>query len=159
MLQTTEMHEQTDQQTIDFYVQNYPEVEVVACDSCKQDMCLWYLDPKMAGRFSQMHHRGMQRVTLSGALLATRKRLDGHMGYQCICGNDSRLGSAEVGIVPVLKRDASGQVVNPDESLEVYPHHEAAVKLIMARDGDRTKIEDLKGGEQVIDGFIHRRLK
>jgi hypothetical protein len=101
----------------------------------------------------------MQRVTLSGALRATRKRLDGHMGYECSCGNDSRLGSAEQGIVPVLKYDANGQVMNPDTSLEVYPHHEAAVKLIMARDGDQTKIKDLKGGEQVIDGFIHRRLK
>ena len=31
-------------------------------------------------------------------LLAWRKRMDGHLGFQCDCGNDSRLSDAEKGV-------------------------------------------------------------
>lgn len=31
--------------------------------------------------------------------LSSRQRLDGHMGYLCRCGNDSRLSEAEQGVI------------------------------------------------------------
>ncbi len=159
MLQATHIEKETEDQAVKFYVDRYPEVQLVTCGKCKKDLCLWYLDPQMAPRFLANHHRGMQRVTLSGALRSTRKRLDGRMGYKCVCGNDSILAEVEEGIVPQLKINQLGQVMNPEQSLDVYPHHEAAVKLVMAKFGDKAKVKELKSGETVIDGFVHRRLK
>lgn len=159
MLYATEMLEQTNEQTIDFYVKNYPEVEVVSCDECKADLFLYFLDPQMASSFKQNHHRGMQRVVLSGKAHSSRKRLDAHMGYKCRCGNDSILAEVESGIVPQLKFDKAGQLMNPDQNMDIGPHHAAAVKLVMARDGDLAKTKKLPDSSQSVDGFTTRSLK
>lgn len=153
------MLEQTNEQTIDFYLDNYPEVELIVCEQCNAELFLYFLDPQMAPSFGQNHTRGMQRVVLSGKAHSSRKRLDGHMGYKCRCGNDSILAETEIGIVPQLKFDVSGQLLNPTQNLDIGPHHIAAVKLVMARDGDLAKTKDLPTGEQVVDGFITRKLK
>lgn len=153
------MLEQTNEQTIDFYVKNYPEVELIICDNCGEKLFLYFLDPQMAPAYGQNHHRGMQRVVLSGKAHSSRKRLDGHMGYKCRCGNDSILAAVEDGIVPQLKFDKKGKLLNPHENMDLGPHHAAAVKLVMARDGDLAKTKKLPSGEQVVDGFITRRIK
>lgn len=158
MLQATHIEKETEEQNVKFYTDNYPEVELVTCSKCKTKLCLWFLDPAMAQRFEQNHHRGMQRVVLSAKLRSTRKRLDGHMGYECRCGNNSILAKVEEGIVPQLHFDAAGRLLNPNQSLDIGPHHQAAVQLVMARDGDLAKIKELKH-EVVVDGFVHRRLK
>lgn len=157
MLHATHIETETNEQNIQYYLDNYPEVEIVSCAKCKKQLCLWYLDPTQVQAHFGSHHRGMQRVTLSGRLLSSRKRLDGHMGYECACGNDSRLAELEDGIVPVQKFNKDGKLLNPDVSLEVYPHHEAAVKLLMARDGDKASVRKYKS-KTTIDGFVHERL-
>lgn len=37
--------------------------------------------------------------TVKSGCLSSRQRLDGHMGYLCECGNDSRLSDAEKGVI------------------------------------------------------------
>jgi hypothetical protein len=156
MLHATHIAKETDEQNVKFYTDNFPKVQLVVCDKCKNELCLWYLDPQAPDTNS--HHDGMRRVTLSGWLMSSRKRFDGRMGYECYCDNNSILATVEEGIVPQLKGDQLG---SPEalQSLDVYPHHEAAVRLVMARDGDKAKVKKLKGGDYSVDGFTHRRLK
>ena len=146
------------EQVIQWYVDNYDQVEKVTCGKCKTPMCLWVLDPAKVGQMHQVHHQGHSRITLSGKLMATRKRLDGHMGYWCLCGNDSRLADVERGIIPQQDYDADGNLLNPEQDMDIHPHHEAAVRILLAQKGYDTKVTQ-SSGKITVDGFIHERLR
>lgn len=71
-------------------------------------------------------------------LLAVRHRLDGEIGFQCLCGNDSRLSSAEKGVGGI-----EDNMVTKDDLLEI-------AKRLSAK---RKKYRETKEGRE-IDGFL-----
>lgn len=145
------------QDTIDFYMKDpkWVEVHVVKCNMCNSDLCLEVLNPREAPSLKGQHHRGMRRIVLgtSGPLLSSRARLDGLMGYRCMCGNNTIIADIEKGVIPQVKAP-----VLHIPSIE--PHHESLVKLTMARNGHKPDIEVSDDGKTVRqETFTTVRLK
>lgn len=68
-------------------------------------------------------------------LRAHRHRLDGYVGFECWCGNDSRLAKQEVGHVGIsVSKEAMESVA---QAVDAEPSHYPIVN-----------------GEQIIDGFL-----
>lgn len=67
-----------------------------------------------------------------------RKRLDGGLGFQCWCGNDSRLATEEKGV-----RGIEQNAVTKDDLAQVWSNL-----------GGKLKEYAIKNGKQDIDGFI-----
>lgn len=147
----------TAQEVIDFYLNDpqYVEVHIVRCDACKSDLALEVLNPQETGRYFGQHHRGMRRVVLgtSGPLLSSRKRLDGLMGYKCMCGNNTIIADIEKGIVPQVKAPIL-------HIPTIEPHHEAMIKLQMSKNGHKPDLEVSDDGKFVRhESFTAERLK
>lgn len=73
--------------------------KVVKCMSkkCKgRTIALIYLDRQGGEHIAASGEVGNKKDPMR--LLAYRKRLDGKYGFQCSCGNDSRLCEAEMGV-------------------------------------------------------------
>lgn len=75
-------------------------------------------------------------------LRATRHRLDGHLGFQCWCGNDSRLSDAEKGV----------------EAIEHNAIDKAAIEQVYENLKTMKKEYPVEGKRQVIDGFAIEEL-
>jgi hypothetical protein len=147
----------TAKETLDFYLKDpqYTEVHIVRCNRCKSDLCLEVLNPNEAPRYLTSHTKGCRRIVLgtSGPLLSSRKRLDGLMGYRCICGNNTIIADIEKGVVPQVKAP-----ILHIPSIE--PHHEALVKLQMAKDHYKPDIDVSDDGKTIRqETFTTTRLK
>lgn len=131
----------------------YTEVHIVRCDQCKADLCLEVLDPKQVHMWKATHHQGRRRITLGDSMMSHRKRLDGVMGYKCICGNNTINSSVELGELPTVK-SPSGPAAIPI----IEPHHEAAVRNRMARENYKADTET-NGAFTRIESFTIERIK
>ncbi len=139
------------QETLDFYLNSsdYAEVYLVKCNGCGQDMCLEVLEPATQHQFAETHHEGRRRITLGfedapdGYLLSHRKRLDGAMGYECICGNTTIIAESEQGLA--RKHPSGGDYLPPLEPHQVAKFRANLAKAQIAPDieanGDVTRIE------------------
>ena len=131
-----------------FYKKNFKRVQTVRCNKCKQLLCLEILDPEKFTAMLPYHHEGLRRIELIGSpLLASRKRLDGVMGYQCSCGNDTTNSQIELGIVP----HANKQI----PTLE--PHHVAMVQQAIAQNKYVPDVEEM-GDKKRIETFTVERI-
>lgn len=89
-------------QRIDFYKNHYATVELVQCMECKSDLCLELTGLIGAGLGLSPNAMGVVVIPLNEKLLSTRIRLDETgtgepmRGYQCACGNDSRVSEQEI---------------------------------------------------------------
>lgn len=146
----------TAKEVLDHYLNDpqYIEVHIVRCNKCKSDLCLEVLNPKEAGHYLSQHHRGMRRIVLgtSGPLLSSRKRLDGLMGYRCLCGNNSIIADIEKGIIPQIKTP-----ILHIPSIE--PHHETLVRAQMAKGHVPDKEVSADGKKIRNETFTTERLK
>ena len=68
---------------VKYYQENFDFVQLVTCTTCGSDLCLWVLDREQVQPNLVNHHLGLRRIVIGNALLSTRKRLDGAMGYHC----------------------------------------------------------------------------
>lgn len=94
---------------------------------------------------AQIYSNGkIQPTIIDGVmwLFAYRHRLDGNLGFQCACGNDSRLCEAEKGV--------SGIENNNVQKEDIAQVHENLEK----KRGDYPVVE----GKQYIDNFIVEEL-
>lgn len=83
-------------EVIDFYKRKFQKANIVTCDECGTDLAIEVLIPeKYAQMLKHTHHEGLTIIPIGDSLLASRKRPDGYMGYECRCGNDSRVGPGE----------------------------------------------------------------
>ena len=147
-------HRAAAQEVIDYYMKNYPQVQIVRCDSCGSDLCLEVLIPSEVERNKQFHHDGFRRVVLEGSpLLSSRRRLDGVMGYECKCGNNTLNASVELGLIPHVK-NASGPEMIP----QIEPHHEAMVRIETAKQHYKPDVE-VTGDKTRIETFTVERIK
>ena len=75
------------------------------------------------------------------------------MGYRCICGNNTIIADIEKGVVPQVKAP-----ILHIPSIE--PHHEALVKLQMAKDHYKPDIDVSDDGKTIRqETFTTTRLK
>ena len=144
---------------LDFYLKNYEIVQVVRCDGCGSDLCIEVLDPdQYVMNLHHYHHEGLRMIELSGApLLSRRKRLDGDMGYECKCGNNTLNSEVELGLIPSIKVK-KGTTVMPGAIPTIQPHHEAAVRLEIAK---QHYVPDVKinGAFKTTETFTVERIK
>jgi hypothetical protein len=144
----------TARETLDFYIKNYPLVQIVRCDLCGADLCLEVLIPAEVQRNKLHHHDGLRRIVLDGGkLLSSRKRLDGAMGYECRCGNNTINASVEIGLLPTVS-NITGEAMIP----QIEPHHEAMVKLEIAKQHYTPDVET-NGNKTRIESFTVERLQ
>lgn len=147
----------TAQEVINFYLNDpqYSEVHIVRCDKCNADLCLEVLNPAEVGAHFAGHHRGMRRIVLGtdGPLLSSRKRLDGLMGYRCMCGNNTIIAEIEKGLIPQAKAPIA-------HIPTIEPHHEQLIKLQMAKNHHVPDIEKSLDGKKIRhETFSVERLK
>lgn len=104
----------------DFYKKQYPEVWFVRCLQCMRIMAV-----EVSTVGGNIPDRNRQIFGYQGLFMTTRNRLDtdgqgGYMvGYECACGNDTRLGKHEQGHVQThtIVKNKEGNVVSADEPI------------------------------------------
>lgn len=141
------------QAQIDFYKSHHDVVHLVYCE----DGCGELLAVELLGNLEGMQtdNRGMAVVPVSNKLLSHRVRLDetddGHqmVGYQCECGNDTRLGKIEQGHVPTGQ--TMGQV-----AWTPFQRHQA--KLAIQASGKKVKVK-VKNNKRHLESFSVERVK
>jgi hypothetical protein len=137
---------------VEFYKENYDFVQLVQCKKCGADLCLWVLDRNQVQANMVAHHMGLRRIVIGNNLLGSRKRLDGAMGYQCICENDSRLSPIERGIIEA--QPWTGGTVPA-----IDPHLEAKIKQKIVATNFKPELIDIEEGVTETEGFVHTTLK
>lgn len=137
---------------VKYYKDNFDFVQLVKCTACEADLCLWVLDKSQVQSNMTNHHLGLRRIVIGNNLLASRKRLDGAMGYQCICGAESRLSPIEKGILE--EQPWYGGTVPA-----IDPHVEAKIKQKIIATNFKPDVQDLGDDEMVIEGFHHKVLQ
>lgn len=143
------------QEVLDYYVENFSEVYVLICDSCKEKLAIEYLD---LSRPNPNHHQARNVVPISNKLGSFRQRLDGAMGYKCACGNNTILSTIESGIVPVATRKKDGTVIIPEGGMELQPHHYGLVQDKIRTQGYTPDIR-ITGKDVITETFRVRRIK
>lgn len=89
---------------IDFYRGQFDVVEVVSCSKCKEQLALQLQGGDPMGM--QMNELGKIMIPISEKLVSHRIRLDEApngepmIGYQCLCGNDTRISAIEEEYMP-----------------------------------------------------------
>ena len=143
----------TAKETIDYYTSNFPHVQIVRCDGCGKDLCLEVLDPQAFDKYVHSHHDGLRRIMLENSpLLSSRKRLDGVMGYECLCGNNTINSTVELGLLPTVN-NATGPSMIPD----IEPHHVAMVAIQIAKTHYKPDVK-VTGNKTRIETFTVERI-
>lgn len=110
------------EQMLAFYKMNFDVVEIVSCSECKSPLCFQLSAPKGEVPGISYAEDGKARITIGDKLLSWRLRLDEAstgepmIGYQCACGNDTRIAAIERGKVPVAKFQQS---LSPFEKFKI----------------------------------------
>jgi hypothetical protein len=133
--------EPTDHQAVlDYYTAHYQEVHILSCNKCKEDLGI-----EIRGEISgyKMNDNGFTILPFGANLLASRVRSDSSMGYQCMCGNDTR-GTA-------LEEEMSPQGT-------FLPHEVFAIHQKQAEIGWKPKVK-IKGNKEVHETFTRERVK
>jgi hypothetical protein len=137
-----------------YYLDNYNEVYSLICDKCKETLAIEYFDESNP---NSNHHQQRQVIAISEKMRSYRKRLDGAMGYQCSCGNDTKLAEIEAGIVPVAIRKKDGSLIIPEGGLELHPHHVGLVEKRIAEQNYYPKIRN-RLDDTITETFRVRKL-
>lgn len=93
------------QQMLEFYKQHFAVVELVSCSNCSAMLAFECQGGDTMGL--PVNELGKIIIPIGDALQSSRVRLDEAptgermMGYQCECGNDTRIADVERGEVPV----------------------------------------------------------
>lgn len=105
MILSSQTNESDVEQMLAFYKQQFAVVDLVSCSACKS-----FLAFECAGGESMgiaPNELGKFIIPIGDKLMSHRVRLDEAptgermVGYQCECGNDTRIASVERGLVPV----------------------------------------------------------
>jgi len=80
-------------------------------------------------------------------ILSVRRRLDGHLGFECVCGNDSRIAEVEKNIVNRVVMTSRGHKV------PVKPTDEEIAEIQRKVEATPTKIKSISKDIKEIDNF------
>lgn len=124
MILSSQTSESDVEQMLHFYKQHFAVVEVVSCSACKSFLAFECMGGESMGM--AQNELGKYIIPIGDKLLSHRVRLDEAptgermVGYQCECGNDTRIADVERGIVPV------GQM---QTALSPFEKHQIAEKI------------------------------
>lgn len=140
MLLRPQLEPTDDQAVLDYYLQHYNEVYILKCNKCKHDLGI-----EIKGEISgyKMNDYGYTVLPFGDRLLSSRVRSDGSMGYQCICGNDTRGTQIEEALSP------TGTFL---------PHEVFAIKQKQIEIGWKPKISR-RGNKEIHETFTRERIK
>ena len=128
---------------INFYKGNFRVVHAVTCSECKNTIAVELSDPLSNDLLGLAPNaKGIIVLPVDEKLMATRIRLDGMLGYQCLCGNDTRSCDIEEELSP---------------QGDFLPHHVEAIKERMAAVDWHAPIEH-KNGKEHRGSFVVERV-
>lgn len=128
---------------IRFYKKNFGSVHVVHCKHCKNTIAIELSQPlgnDTLGLTANAH--GIIILPVDERLLSSRVRTDGMLGYQCICGNDTRSFDIEE------KHSPLG---------DFLPHQVDAIQTEMSLTGWQAPVKH-KDGKEHRDSFTIERV-
>jgi len=102
-----------------YYKEHFDFVQLVQCEKCGSDLCLWVLDRDQVQANMVNHHLGLRRIVIGNSLLASRKRLDGAMGYQCGGATTNPAYEAHVNEVQAFN-DAQDKLASEEKDYEEH---------------------------------------
>ena len=112
------------EQMLQFYKQNFAVVELVSCSACKDFLAFECTGGESMGM--AQNELGKYIIPIGDKLMSHRVRLDEAptgermVGYQCACGNDTRIAAVERGVVPIG---------NTQTTLSPFEKHQIAQKI------------------------------
>jgi hypothetical protein len=168
---TTPKQDQAEIQAMsEFYGERYSEVYLIRCLNCRRVIGVECAPAK--GAEGLITDRGRALFTYQNLCLSVRQRSDSTdfgdkmMGYECICGNDTKLSKPEKGIVAeqtVTVNKISRQVVDKGTPLPASSPFELAQAQFEI---DKRTIEtsykpdyEVKGAIERFEGFQLERVK
>lgn len=140
---------------IEFYKGQFESVEVVTCRKCKEDLALELMGGNPQGM--HMNEIGIIVLPISPKLQASRVRLDEApngermRGYQCACGNDTRISSIEEEYLPQAFSSNSPSALDP------YTKHKL-IETIRLRSDYKAKFSK-NGNAKYFESFKVERVK
>lgn len=150
----------------EFYAKQYGEVWFVRCLNCMRIIAVEV--PTASGNVPV---RGRQIYGYQELFITTRVRLDKTpdgkpmVGYECACGNDTRLGEVERGEVPVstaLVKKGTGEVVVPAEppkSLSPFERERLRNTVALKQAGSKKKADyEINGTTERFETFQLERV-
>lgn len=105
------------EEMIDFYKGQFEHVDVVACNKCKERLALIMMGGDPMGL--QMNEYGQIIMPISAKLVSHRIRLDEAptgepmLGFQCLCGNDTRIATVEEEYMPESPANSMPTTLDP----------------------------------------------
>lgn len=139
------------EQMLQFYKKNFATVDVVHCLKCESILAFECAGGDGMG--IAPNEMGKYVIPVGDKLISHRVRLDETptgermVGYQCECGNDTRIAEAERGMVPVGKFQSS---------LSPFEKHQIADKI---RGDKKYKVKFKKqGNRKIMETFAVERV-
>lgn len=117
MILGTDIIDHDQVEMIEFYKKNFVVCDVVTCKGCSTHLCLELMGGDPMGIAPD--DDGKIRINLSSKLLSYRIRLDETpdglpmMGYQCECGNDTRIAALEEKYMPESPANKGPTLLDP----------------------------------------------
>lgn len=144
-----EIHEDELPTMLDWYNQNADMVETIHCPDKSHKTDIVALKVNIANpEFNNTHtNDGVFVVGIVGKLLSYRQRLDGVVGFQCICGNDNMWSKVEN---DNISKEHKHSVLTPDDMFRV--------RQAVEQSNYQPAVKKLKLG-YAIDSFEHRKVK
>lgn len=105
MILSSQTNEADVEQMLAFYKQQFAVVDLVSCSACKSFLAFECVGGESMG--IAPNELGKFIIPIGEKLMSHRVRLDEAptgermVGYQCECGNDTRIAEVERGLVPV----------------------------------------------------------
>jgi len=149
----------------EFYSKQYGQVSFVRCLQCKRVIAV-----EVPTRSGNVPVRGVQIYGYQDLFVTTRVRLDKTpdgkpmVGYQCACGNDTRLGEAERGEVPtshmvVDKNDRVVESSPPMRALSPFEREQIRVTVALKQAGSKKKVDyEINGTTERFETFQLERV-
>lgn len=143
MIITPEATVHAPQQMVNFYKKNFKTVHALTCSNCKNTIALELSEPISNDLLGlSPNSLGIIILPVDEKLLSSRVRLDGMLGYQCTCGNDTRSFDIEEQLSPMG---------------DFHPHEVVAIAKKMVEVGWQAPIEH-KNGKIYRDSFVAERV-
>lgn len=149
----------------DFYSKQHGEVYFVRCLHCDRVIAV---EVSMAG--GNIPQRNRQIYGYQELFVTTRTRLDKTpagrpmVGYQCVCGNDTRLGKHERGEVPtstmvVDKNKRIVQAAAPMKSLSPFEREQMRATVALKQAQDKEPVDyEINGTVERFETFQLERV-
>lgn len=149
----------------DFYAKQYGNVYFVRCLVCMRVMAV-----EVPSAQGNVRERGRHIYGYQDLLLSTRVRLDKNeagqnmVGYECACGNDTRIAAVEQGEVPTSTAIANkdGKIVQaapPVRSLSPFEREQLRATVAIKQASSKKKADyEINGNVERFETFQLERV-